>query len=97
PDACAGAGVYFGPGNQHNASLRISGEQSDNCGELLAILYSLYSAELDRSLTIYSESQRSIRSIAYWAPNHAEAGANADILQDIVSWIIYRTAPLRFI
>ncbi|KAJ7817263.1 ribonuclease H-like domain-containing protein, partial [Mycena olivaceomarginata] len=100
PHARAGAGVYFGPGNKNNASLRVPGEQSNNRGELFAILYSLSSAESDKSLTIYSDSQHSIRSIVYWAPNRAEAGwncANADILQDIVSWIKFRTAPLRFI
>ncbi|KAJ7787347.1 ribonuclease H-like domain-containing protein, partial [Mycena olivaceomarginata] len=100
PHARAGAGVYSGPGNKNNASLRVPGEQSNNCGELFAILYSLSSAEPDKSLTIYSDSQHSIRSIIYWAPNRAEAGwncANADILQDIVSWIKFRTAPLRFI
>ncbi|KAJ7687681.1 ribonuclease H-like domain-containing protein [Mycena olivaceomarginata] len=98
--ARAGAGVYFGPGNQYNSSLRVSGEQSNNRGELLAILYALYTVQPDRSLTIYSDSQHSIRSIVYWAPNRADAGwkcANSDLLQDIVSWIKYRTAPVRFV
>ncbi|KAJ7262723.1 ribonuclease H-like domain-containing protein, partial [Mycena haematopus] len=100
PMARAGAGVYFGPGNQFNASLRVHGAQSNNRGELLATLYALYTVQPDRSLTIYSDSQHSIRSIVYWAPSHAESGwkcANADILQDIVSWIKYRTAPVRFV
>ncbi|KAK7016922.1 hypothetical protein R3P38DRAFT_2541128, partial [Favolaschia claudopus] len=99
-NARAGAGVYFGPNSPLNASLRVHGDQTNNRGELLAILYAIYSAPSNRALTVYSDSQLSIRSIVYWAPRNAEMGwkcANADILKDIVSWIRFRTAPVRFV
>ncbi|KAJ7031049.1 ribonuclease H-like domain-containing protein, partial [Mycena alexandri] len=98
PHARAGAGVYLGPRNQHNTSLRVTGGQTNNRGELLAILYCLSTLPFDRRLDIYSDSEYSIRSIFYWAPGHAEAGwkcANADLLQDIVSWIKFRSAPVH--
>jgi exonuclease III len=41
PNARAGAGVYVGPNNKFNTSLRITGDQTNNRGELLAILYCL--------------------------------------------------------
>ncbi|KAJ6518341.1 ribonuclease H-like domain-containing protein, partial [Mycena vitilis] len=99
PEAYAGAGVYLGPNNKFNASLRVTGDQTNNRGELLAILYCLSNIPADKRLDIYSDSEYSIRSIVYWAPGHAETGwkcANADLLQDIVSWIKFRSAPVHF-
>ncbi|KAJ7124797.1 ribonuclease H-like domain-containing protein, partial [Mycena crocata] len=96
--AQAGAGIYYGRGRKFNTSLRITGDQTNNCGELLAILHCLSTVPSDRRLTIYSDSEYCIRSIFYWAPRHAETGwkcANSDLLQDIVSWIKYRTAPVE--
>ncbi|KAJ7442013.1 ribonuclease H-like domain-containing protein, partial [Mycena latifolia] len=98
-NARAGAGVYFGPGNESNISLRVTGDQTNNRGELLAILYCLSTAKPYKRLDIYSDSEYAIRSIVYWAPDHAEAGwkcANSDLLRDIVSWIRFRTAPVHF-
>jgi hypothetical protein len=51
-------------------------------------------------LDIYSDSEYVIRSIVYWAPEHVQLGwkcANADLLQDIVSWIKFQSAPVQFI
>ncbi|KAJ6485216.1 ribonuclease H-like domain-containing protein, partial [Mycena vulgaris] len=97
--ARAGAGVYLGDNNKYNASLRVAGDQTNNRGELLSILYCLSTIPADRCLDIYSDSEYAIRSIVYWAPKHAESGwkcANADLLQDIVSWIQYRSCPVHF-
>ncbi|KAJ7132950.1 ribonuclease H-like domain-containing protein, partial [Mycena filopes] len=99
PDARAGAGTYLGPKSIYNVSLRVTGGQTNNRGELLAILYCLSNIPHDRRLDIYSDSEYSIRSIVYWAPGYAEAGwkcANADLLQDIVSWIKFRSAAVHF-
>ncbi|KAJ7165503.1 ribonuclease H-like domain-containing protein, partial [Mycena crocata] len=99
PHARAGAGVFVGPNNKFNTSLRVTGEQTNNRGELLAILYCLSIIPANRRIDIYSDSEYSIRSIVYWAPGHAEAGwkcANSDLIQDIVSWIKFRTAPVHF-
>ncbi|KAJ7467832.1 ribonuclease H-like domain-containing protein, partial [Mycena galericulata] len=100
PAARAGAGIYFGHGSRYNTSLRVTGAQTNNRGELLAILYVLSSVPRHRALKIYSDSEYSIRSIVYWAPGHAEKGwkcANADLLQDIVSWIKLRSAAVHFV
>ncbi|KAJ6483971.1 ribonuclease H-like domain-containing protein, partial [Mycena sanguinolenta] len=94
----AGAGVYLGPNNKYNISLRVTGEQTNNRGELLAVLYCLSNIPANRRLDIYSDSEYVIKFIIYWAPGHAETGwncANADILQDIVSWIKFRSAPIH--
>ncbi|KAH8107722.1 ribonuclease H-like domain-containing protein, partial [Cristinia sonorae] len=87
-DAAAGAGVHWGPGAANNRSLRVPGRQTNNRGELYAILVALSLADHRRSLTIYSDSQYAIRCICYWAGHLAERGwtcPNGDILQAIVT------------
>ncbi|KAJ7291819.1 ribonuclease H-like domain-containing protein, partial [Mycena rebaudengoi] len=99
PDACAGAGVYFGPNNPRNQALRVSGSQTNNRGELLAILYALSRARPWEAVEIYTDSEYAIRSIMYWAVKNEQKGwkcANGDLLKDIVSWIRYRSAAVRF-
>ncbi|KAJ7168281.1 ribonuclease H-like domain-containing protein, partial [Mycena crocata] len=100
PHARAGAGIYLGPGNPENSiSLRVTGEQTNNRGELLAILYCLSVFPSNKRLDLYSDSEYAIKSIVYWAPRHADAGwkcANADLLQDIVLWIKFRSAATHF-
>ncbi|KAJ7440920.1 ribonuclease H-like domain-containing protein, partial [Mycena galericulata] len=98
--ARAGAGVYFGPGSSRNVSLRVTGQQTNNRGELLAILHVLSTIPMYTPLKIHSDSEYCIRSIVYWAPGHAERGwkcANADLLRDIVSWLKFRSAPVEFV
>ncbi|KAJ7509206.1 ribonuclease H-like domain-containing protein, partial [Mycena galericulata] len=93
----AGAGVYFGPGNSRNQSLRVTGAQTNNRGELLAILYALSTVQPYKALEIYTDSECCARSITYWAAKNAQKGwkcANSDLLQDIVAWI--RSAAVRF-
>ncbi|KAJ7899471.1 ribonuclease H-like domain-containing protein [Mycena olivaceomarginata] len=95
--ARAGARVYFGQGSPFNASVRVTGQQTNQRGELLVILYALSTVPPDRALEIYSDSEYSIRSIFYWAPSHAEKGwrcANADLLRDIVSWMKFRSGTV---
>ncbi|KAJ6620279.1 ribonuclease H-like domain-containing protein, partial [Mycena sp. CBHHK59/15] len=97
--AHAGAGTYAGPQSSLNASLRVTGEQTNNRGELLAILYTLSTVQPNHHLEIYSDSEYAICSIVYWAPDHAQKGwkcANADLLKDMVSWIKFRSAPVHF-
>ncbi|KAK7017584.1 hypothetical protein R3P38DRAFT_3559416 [Favolaschia claudopus] len=98
--AHAGAGVYYGQNSRYNAALRVTGDQTNNRGELLAILYVLSTVPASKSLRIFTDSEYSIRSVVYWAPDHAQKGwkcANADLLQDIVSWIQFRSASVEFI
>lgn len=95
----AGAGVYFGPNHQLNTSARVCGEQTNNRGELFAVLLALSLAPLRRSLCIYTDSKYAIRSVVYWAPAHADCGwdcANSDILKSIQTCIQARPATVHF-
>ncbi|KAJ3768667.1 ribonuclease H-like domain-containing protein, partial [Lentinula raphanica] len=98
PNARAGAGVYFGnPRHPSNIAARVTGSQTNNRGELYAILVLLQKVPLMRSLEIYSDSEYAIRSIVYRAPTESQANwtcSNGDILDRITSWISARQAPL---
>ncbi|KAI0316626.1 ribonuclease H-like domain-containing protein, partial [Amylostereum chailletii] len=97
PRAAAGAGIYWGPGASGNTAARVPGAQTNNRGELYAILLATVATPLSRSLKIYTDSQYSTRSIVFWAPRHAACGwlcENGDILSLIAGWILARTAPL---
>ncbi|KAJ7168700.1 hypothetical protein C8R46DRAFT_897370, partial [Mycena filopes] len=67
---------------------------------MLAILYVLSTVPAHKSLRIYTDSQYCIRTSVYWAISHSDRGwkcANADLLQDIVSWIRFRSAKVHFV
>ncbi|KAK7684255.1 hypothetical protein QCA50_012579 [Cerrena zonata] len=70
PDARAGAGVYWGEGSPLNKSVRVYGPQTNNRGELLAVLTVVKDAPPARMLRIWHEAQG-------WE------GVNGDLLHDI--------------
>ncbi|KAL6304693.1 ribonuclease H-like domain-containing protein [Sparassis latifolia] len=93
PTTAAGAGVYWGPNNTHNNSVRVP-------GELFAILHALMVTSPSRTLRLYTDSTYSIHSLCHWAPQHASLGwscANADIMRDAVAFLTWRIAPTVFI
>ncbi len=63
--AKAGMGVYFGPDDPRNVSRRITGKQTNNRAELLAIIevFSILQKEIQekQSVHIYTDSKYSIR------------------------------------
>ncbi|GBE82387.1 Ribonuclease H1 [Sparassis crispa] len=100
PTAAAGAGVYWGPNNTRNNSIRVPGDQTNNRGELFAILHALMVTSPSRTLRLYTDSTYSIHSLCHWAPQHASLGwscANADIMRDAVAFLTWRIAPTVFI
>ena len=100
PYARTGAGVFWGINSSKNKSVQVPGQQSNNRGEVLAVLLALLSSDPCQSLMIFSDSEHVIRSLCYWAPKNAEMGwtcANGDILQDIVKVIRWRVAQTMFI
>ena len=63
-DARAGSGVWFGKNDERNAAIRVPGrEQSNQVGELLAILYAVKTAPRDIPLRIKSDSKFAIEGL----------------------------------
>ena len=69
--AKAGMGVYFSEGDPRNVSKRIVGKQSNNTGELSAILevFTILQSEIHagKQITIYTDSKYCINSLNVWA------------------------------
>ncbi|KAJ3804085.1 ribonuclease H-like domain-containing protein, partial [Lentinula aff. lateritia] len=100
PNACSGSGVFFGnPLHPLNTTARVTGKQTNNRGELLAVLIAIQKSHSKRRVEIYSDSEYAIRSIVYCAPKEAQSNwscTNGDILHAICLWIASREAPIIF-
>ncbi|KAJ4474703.1 ribonuclease H-like domain-containing protein, partial [Lentinula edodes] len=100
PHARSGSGVFFGnPTHPLNTAARVTGKQTNNRGELVAVLIALQKAHSKRRVEIFSDSEYAIRSIVYRAPKEAQANwtcTNGDILHTISLWLASREAPVIF-
>lgn len=102
PDARAGSGVFWEHNAGKNISLRVPGPepQSNNCGEILAIVVALQQADPYESLVVFSDSQHAIRHACYWAVSNAAEGwrcPNGDMLKDMVLLLRGRVATTTFV
>jgi ribonuclease HI len=83
PGAQAGMGVYFGPGDPRNLAKRVVGKQSNNTGELGAMIeaYRILEKEIlaGKPITIVSDSNYAIRAVTTYGQKCAEKGWAKDI------------------
>jgi ribonuclease HI len=81
--ALAGMGVYFGKDDPRNMSQRVKGKQSNNTGELGAILLAYTIIEKDvrsgKKVMIASDSIYAIRAATTYGASCAASGWNKDI------------------
>jgi ribonuclease HI len=83
PGAQAGMGVYFGPDDHRNLAKRVVGKQSNNTGELGAMIEAYRILEKDilagKPITIVSDSIYAIRAVTTYGQKCAEKGWTKDI------------------
>ncbi|GFT26969.1 ribonuclease H1 [Nephila pilipes] len=67
-EARAGIGVYWGPGNELNTSMRLPGRQTNNRAEIFAAVHALRQAKTlgIKNLRLYTDSQFVIKGITSW-------------------------------
>lgn len=67
-DAQAGIGVYWGPGNALNSSMRLPGRQTNNRAEIWAAVHALRQAKQlgIKNVRLYTDSQFVIKGITTW-------------------------------
>ena len=71
-EAKAGSGIWYGRGDPRNLAARVPGkEQSNQIGELLAILLAVKNAEGNRDLRICSDSRFAIDGLTKHAQRYA--------------------------
>ncbi|KAI0338441.1 ribonuclease H-like protein [Trametopsis cervina] len=100
-EARAGAGVWFGHNHPLNASIRVTNhQQSNQTGELLAILHALQTVPLVTPIRIISDSLYCLRGIVLHSSAWEARGwikvANKDLFKAILSWCRARSAPTFF-
>ena len=78
--AKAGAGIYFGPKDSRNASFRVPGDQTNNRGEVYAIIQALrLTAEKSVPVEIRTDSKLTINC----ATKVYRAQANLDLYREL--------------
>ena len=75
-NAVSGIGIFFGVGDPRNVSKRIEGKQTNNTAELTAILeaYVLIEPDLDKRITIVSDSEYAIRCVTSYGDKCEKQG-----------------------
>lgn len=105
-DARAGWGAYYGEGDPRNACGPVEGKQSNNTGELRAIVDVLRTLLDDpRKLIIYSDSKYAIQCLG-WAPGwrrkdwRTASGApvqNVELVREMVRLHSARAGPTELV
>ncbi|KAI0074562.1 ribonuclease H-like protein, partial [Panus rudis PR-1116 ss-1] len=99
PTARAGAGVIWGRTDRRNLSLRVPGAQTNNRGELYAILHAIHATPPQKSLHIVSDSLYAIDALCGRVASLKRAGwkcVNGDLIRNIVDLLEARPARTAF-
>ncbi|EJD46618.1 ribonuclease H-like protein, partial [Auricularia subglabra TFB-10046 SS5] len=95
-NASAGAGVYWGERCPRNCALRVPGPgQTNNRGELYAVLEAVRQAEPYKTLRIFTDSKYVADSLVWLAPKNMAHGwdcANGDLLREFATLMRVRSA-----
>jgi ribonuclease HI len=83
PNAIAGIGIYFGDDDPRNVSRRVVGKQSNNTGELGALIeaHEILSEEIARGelVTVCTDSTYALRCVGEYGDKCAASGWTKDI------------------
>lgn len=83
PNAIAGIGIYFGDDDPRNVSRRVIGKQSNNTGELGALIeaHEILSEEIARGerVTVHTDSTYAMRCVGEYGDKCAADGWSKDI------------------
>ncbi len=101
-DASAGAGVYFGPGDPRNVSVKLPAtlQQSNQTGEAVASLLATKAVPDDTPLVEETDSETVMKSVTTWLRKHEDAGytlqRNATETRALVAALRSRKAVTMF-
>ena len=94
--ARAGGGIWFSENNERNASFRVPGpDQSNNTGELHAILRAITSVPKDMALTIKTDSMYAVSGLTTYLEKWEDQGwmysKHPELFKCITAWVRYRS------
>ena len=92
--ACAGGGIWFSEDNEQNTSFRVPGpNQSNNTGELHAILHAITSVPKDMALTIKTNSMYAVLGLTTYLEKWEDQGwmylKHPELFKCITVWVRY--------
>jgi len=100
--AAAGAGIWFGPGDERNESLRLpqTVNQTSPAAELYAANKTASTVDTKSTLNIFSDSQTTIRTVTRYLPKWEDNGwidtTNAALVKSLVASLRQRRARTYF-
>ena len=94
--ARAGSGVWYGDNGPRNASLRVPyPDQSNQTGELYAVLHALQSNPTDQAILIKTDSMYVVHGLTKNLPTWENLGwmysKHANLFKNITAWVRYRS------
>jgi len=100
--ARAGSGIWYGPHDTRNTSIRVAGkEQSNQMGELLAILHVIKTHPPDAAVTIKSDSKYAIEGLTTHLESWENTGwsgvRHAEVFKCTTAWLRHRSNVTRFV
>jgi len=100
--ARAGSRIWYGPHDTRNTSIRVAGpEQSNQMGELLAILHVIKTHPPDAELTIKSDSKYAIEGLTThlerWESTGWSGVRHAEVFKCITAWSRHRSNITKYI
>ena len=100
-NAQCGSGIWFGPGQERNRAIKVPGrEQSNQVGELIAIIIAAEAVPQSWPLKIHSDSRYAIdgltKHLRTWEDNGWINVKNANIFKKAAYVLKRRTAPTSF-
>ena len=100
--AKAGSGVWFGENDTRNAALKTPGpDQSNQTGELYAVLHALSNAPKDRALVIRTDSNYVITGLTSQLSKWEDQGwihsKHANLFKAITAWTRFRSNTTKLI
>jgi len=94
--AQAGGGTWFGENDERNTGFRVPGpDQSNQTGELHAILHAIKTAPSDQALIIRTDSMYAVsgltKNLEKWEDQGWQYSKHAELFKCIVAWIRHRS------
>jgi len=101
-NARAGSGIWYGENDERNTSLRVPGpEQSNQTGELYAILHALRTIPPDQALIIKTDSMYAIqgltKNLEKWEDQGWMYSKHATLFKSITAWVRHRSNTTKLI
>ena len=102
PNAKAGYGIYFGPGDQRNVSRIVEGKPTNNVAELTAIREAIAFLDDNVPTVVVTDSEYAYRCVTTYGDYQAAQQwkneiPNKELVRQVYEWYAPRRSTIRFL